>query len=311
MKNKNLFLVLLGIVILSVSCKDIVEMDLSNQSVVIIAPANNTQTPSSTQLFKWEELEGALEYQIQIVKPDFANIQQFVLDSTISSTEYMYSLLPGTYQWRIKALNGSSQSNYTTYNLTIDSTLDLSGQLVALGLPVNNHYTNTAVTNFSWGSLSNATHYIFQILNSSGGAVYTQTIAGPATSASYTFTAEGDYQWQVMAQNATSVSSPASRNISFDQTAPTAPSLSTPAANDTSSNPVFLSWTSDANAIMDSVFVYADTNLTVLVKDTVTSNQFLNYTGIAGQDYFWRVKSRDAAGNWGPFSLRRKFIINP
>ena len=143
----------------------------------------------------------------------------------------------------------------------------------------------------------------------SGVPIHTQTLT--ATAANYTFSADGNYQWRVLAQNGNSTSSAvnSTRNITIDRTAPAAPFPDTPAANDTASNPVILAWTRDASAIKDSIYVYADTNLTTLVTSALTYSQNLSFNGTIGQDYFWRVKSIDAAGNKSPYSVRRKFIV--
>ncbi|MFY9310324.1 MAG: hypothetical protein WAQ28_14865 [Bacteroidia bacterium] len=145
----------------------------------------------------------------------------------------------------------------------------------------------------------------------SGLPIHTQTLT--TTNTNYTFTSDGSYQWRVLAQNSNSTSSPvnSTRNIVIDRTAPQAPIPNSPSANDTASNPVNLTWTRDASATIDSVYIYADTNLTTLVSSTRTAEQNMNFNGTIGQDYFWRVKSLDAVGNKSSFSMRRKFIVVP
>lgn len=311
MKNKILISAISSIFFtLLYSCQDFIEVDLAKKSIIVLAPANNTASSSSSQLFWWEELKGADKYNLQIVKPGFSAVQQLILDSTITNNQFSYSLLPGVYQWRVRAMNNSSYTQYITYNLTIDSSLDLSSQWVSLMSPADNYSSNNYTHAFAWQSLMNADSYLFQILLS-GSVISTQTLA--TTTANYTFIAEGSYQWRVLAQNSnsTSLAANATRNISIDNTPPTAPVLTLPTANDTVSNPVNLEWTPDVSATMDSVFVYADTNLTVLVTSILTTNFSFSFTGTIGQDYFWRVRSRDAAGNWSAYATRRKFIIAP
>lgn len=311
MKNKILIPAIAGIVFtLLYSCQDFIEVDLAKKSIIVLAPANNTASSSSSQLFWWEELKGADKYNLQIVKPGFSAVQQLILDSTITNNQFSYSLLPGVYQWRVRAMNNSSYTQYITYNLTIDSSLNLSNQWVSLMSPADNYSSNIYTHAFAWQPLMNAESYLFQILLS-GSVISTQTLA--TTTANYTFIAEGSYQWRVLAQNSnsTSLAANATRNIIIDITPPTTPVLTLPTANDTVSNPVNLEWTPDVSATMDSVFVYADTNLTVLVTSILTTNYSFSFTGTIGQDYFWRVRSRDAAGNWSAYATRRKFIIAP
>lgn len=309
MKNKILIPAIVSIVFtLLYSCEDFIEVDLGRRSITVLAPANNTASSSSTQLFWWEDLKGADKYNLQIVKPNFSSVNQLILDSTITNNQFSYSLLPGVYQWRVRAMNSSSHTEYVTYNLTIDSSLNLSTQWVALMTPADNYSSNSYTHVFTWQPLNNSDSYLFQILLS-GSIINTQTLN--TTIANFTFTAEGAYQWRVLAQNSnsTSLAANATRNIIIDNTQPTTPVLTLPAANDSVPNPVNLEWTPDASATMDSVFVYADTNLTVLVISTLTTSISYSFTGTVGQDYFWRVRSRDAAGNWSAYSTIRRFFI--
>lgn len=311
MKNKILIPVILGIIFsLLYSCQDFIEVDLAKKSIIVLAPANNTASSSSSQLFWWEELKGADKYNLQIVKPGFSSVQQLILDSTITNNRFSYSLLPGVYQWRVRAMNNSSYTEYVIYNLTIDSSLNLSNLWVSLMSPADNYSSNSYTQAFTWQPLNNADSYLFQILLS-GSVIGTQTLT--TTTANFTFTAEGTYQWRVLAQNgnSTSLAANATRNIIIDNTPPAAPVLTLPATNDSVPNPVNLEWTADVSATMDSVFVYADTNLTVLVTSVLTTSLSYSFTGTVGQDYFWRIRSRDAAGNWSAYSTRRKFFIEP
>ena len=310
MKN-NLLLLLTGILLLSfTACQDLVEINLAKKNIVVLAPSDNTVSPNYIQTFWWEEVKGANSYNLQIVKPSFNSIQQLNLDTTITTTQFSHSLLPGIYQWRVRALNGSSNTEYAVYNLTIDSTLDLSNQWVILTSPGDNDSSSTASHTFSWQTLNNTDSYLFQVIIS-GLPIHTQTLTN--TNASYTFTDDGTYQWRVLAQNGNSTSSPvtSTRNITIDRTAPGTPQLLSPYANDTASNPVNLTWTRDASATKDSVYVYADTNLTTLVTSELTTSTNFNFNGTTGQDYFWRVRSLDAVGNKSAYSARRKFIVVP
>lgn len=310
MKDKfNTFLIACSLILLY-SCQDFIEVNLGKKAITIIAPANNTVSSNFSQTFWWDDIKGAENYNLQIVKPDFSSVQQLILDTTLTNNQFSFSLLPGAYQWRVRAMNNSSYTEYVIHNITIDSTQNLNNQGVALISPADNYSTNSLTHTFTWQAMSNADTYLFQILVT-GTAIHTQTLT--TTTVNYTFNAEGTFQWRVLAQNNGSTSSPlnATRTISIDTTIPTTPVLASPIADDTVSNPVNLMWTHDVSATMDSIFVFADTNLTVLVTSSLTSNENFSFTGTVGQDYFWRVRSVDAVGNWSAYSGRRKFIIVP
>lgn len=96
-----------------------VETDISLANVVLMTPANNTQLSPGTHTFKWETLKGADRYTLQIATPNFENAIQFILDSTLTKTSFDIKLTSNEYQWRVKAMNLTDETNYTTFNITV------------------------------------------------------------------------------------------------------------------------------------------------------------------------------------------------
>jgi hypothetical protein len=186
--------------------------------------------------------------------------------------------------------------------------MNLSGQNVLLISPGENFFSNNSDLTFKWQLMPTATNYLFQVL-SAGTVIHTQSLS--VDSASYSFLADGSYQWRVIAQNEQSSSAFATRDITIDNSVPTAATLLLPVHGDTVSNPVTLTWNSDASAIGDSVFIYADSSLIVLLEADYVISQSHTFSGTAGEDYFWRIRTRDAADNWSVYSAVRKFLIEP
>ncbi|MBA3971455.1 MAG: hypothetical protein H0X46_04815 [Bacteroidetes bacterium] len=314
MKNKIICCISLLVLYIGLySCRDFIEVELSGKSVVILAPTNNTQSPSYSQLFKWEELEGAESYQLQIVKPSFATIQQFVVDTNTTATQFSYTLQPGSYQWRIRGMNNSSHSEYVTYNLIIDSTLDLSSSVVLLISPNDNLNSNVMTRIFSWDDMPFADNYILQI----SGPVSTLE-STTATSASHAFTLEGTYLWKVYAQNSYSNSGYTTRTIIIDATAPAMPVPVFPLLDTITANPIPLQWNTsfgaDSSHIListanDSLFSSAPLKDTTILK-TGTSMTYNFYSAAIGAKYFWKVQDVDLAGNKSAYFARRRIIRN-
>ena len=122
MKRKNLSLIVFGaLIIFCLSCIDIFETDLTGETVETLAPSNNLSTSELSQKFWWNYITGALWYELQVVSPDFTNISSVKLDTTIEINNFQLSLQPGVYHWRVRALNGSSSSEYTENLFTITS----------------------------------------------------------------------------------------------------------------------------------------------------------------------------------------------
>ncbi len=103
------------------SCDDIIEVeDISNKTVTILAPTNNSMLTIDDVSFTWQTVEDAERYTIQIATPDFENAIQVVLDSTTTTTNISKTLSSGNYQWRVKAKNSDYETPYTTQNLSIE-----------------------------------------------------------------------------------------------------------------------------------------------------------------------------------------------
>lgn len=312
MKNKISVFILSAIcAMFLLSCEDFFEANLEKESIHILAPANGQETNISTITFWWNEVEGAEGYNLQIVSPTFSNITQLVLDTNITKNKFTCSLLPGTYQWKVNAYNNSSETDYMTYSLTIDSTADLTQQTILLTLPSNYDTTNQTLFAFMWDTLYNADDYRFEIWtpNFSGSNVVSVTLE----TGSFNYTLEeGAYEWGVRGQNSSTNTQYSKRTLYVDITNPNTPILLTPASNATLNDTVIdFSWshgTVTGSSIKDSLFIYTDSLMVnIKLQKYLNATTFSDSLGLGS--YFWRVRSIDAAGNYSNYGLLRKFNI--
>lgn len=105
---------------LCIGCEAILEEDISNQTVVLLAPAENTQLSEGDINFSWQVMDDATSYRIQVATPNFANATQLVLDLDTTETNASVMLTPGTYQWRVSASNSEYSTSYTTINFMVN-----------------------------------------------------------------------------------------------------------------------------------------------------------------------------------------------
>jgi hypothetical protein len=295
--------------IFAISCDDILEKDISKKHVQILAPPNGLVTSIATQTFWWQKVDGAGFYNLQIVKGEFNYITQLVLDTLIKDNRYIYSLNPGTYQWQVKAVNNDSETEFSTHTLVIDSSSSLTGITVILNLPLNNIVTNDNSIYFEWQSLYSADAYRFQIKDNSGIILF-DTLTASNTIAK-DFNTDGIYTWQVRAENSSSLTNYSSRILEFDETPPLEPyGLHSSDNNDILSAGIdSLYWSNDQQSVSDSLFIYSDSLVSTFLFESVTDTFFrIPGTFIVG-DYFWRLKSIDAAGNVSNYSNLEKFFI--
>jgi hypothetical protein len=309
---------LLLLFVLLSSCEhDFIEDDLSGITVSVIAPTDNDTVQSATPLFWWNEIDGARSYRVQIVYPDFYAPQQLLFDTAVEGDRFLPDLQPGlTYEWRIRPENGSSEGDWVIRTLTIDSTISLSNQSVVITTPATNGFSTAFSTvAFTWNQINSATYYRVEIINTSTSAVVVSTTV---TSTSYAYTlAQGSYEFNVRAENSNSFSPWSSRLFSVDQTAPVTPVLVAPTDNSFFTTPpttLTFDWTSDSDALIDSLFVSTDStfgNINVLQLALSASQGGYNWTGaLSGTVYFWRVRSTDAAGNISNYSATYRFDVN-
>lgn len=313
-KYINHIFILCFIAILTACTKDFIVKDIKNDTVDVIAPANNLKTPNNSITFWWNELDGAETYNLQIVKPSFSSIIQLIVDTTITGNKFNHTFTPGTYEWRIKASNGGGSTAYTTRTLVIDTTSNLHYVTVSLITPAANYKTSSFTTLFSWNILPAATSYNLRVTDPNG---FETIINTSNTTYTLSFTLPGTYSWKVQGQNAFTLSNFSEiRSFKIDNVAPAPPGFTFPAANGSATLLDSLKWVRNSNDVMfDSLFMSTDSfssqivhmeihALKIAISDVVPS---LSGGGVY---YFWRLKSIDSTGNRSVLSVPKKFKLN-
>ena len=319
---KAVLMVLLALSI--VGCKDVIEEDISNENVVVIIPQNNITLTSNNVHFKWEELEGASHYNLQLVEPSFDAIQTFILDSNITGTNFYQILDPGDYEFKVRAENGAYETAYTgPYSFTVDSVSDLAGQLVPLASPVDMHYTNLTDFTAAWQSLFAADYYEFQIRSgqdfNTGSVIFTESNIYGLTYATTTgpLSIEGYYSWGVKGINQSSQSDYNSHVIGADFTVPNDVIITTPVdAYSATTDTVTFHWNYGIDPgtvnspISYSMHLGNDINFTTYTEYTSTVDS-VTVNDIPTGTYYWRVYALDEAGNQSVYYSNSHSLIIP
>jgi hypothetical protein len=293
--------------------KDFIVEDISKKSLVINAPANNTATTLNQVTFWWDELDGAEKYNLQIVKPDFSNAVQLMLDTNITVNKFNYTFKPGKYQWRVKAANAGHSTTFQVFNIQIDTTSDLSEQLVGLLSPANGAITGNTLITFNWSPITVANKYRLQInsgliLDTIFTAKTSLTFGVPALKNSNT-----TFTWNVKAINDFSESqfNSTANTFTVDLKGPSVPVLTAPNDGTIVAITDSLKWNHGSDVKYDTVYV-ADDSLFVSVtalRIDVNRIPVSEFGRPVGATYWWRVRSFDVYGNASTNSLTRKFKI--
>jgi hypothetical protein len=307
MKHTKFFLLTIAAgIFLLYSCEDFIEANLSKQSINLISPPNNYVSEKFTLTFKWEDLKGAENYKLQLFKINPLNSQQlFIIDTNVHIAHFGYTLDPGSYKWQVRGENNSSKTEYTTAYFKVDSSTNLSNQLVKLITPADNSFSDKLDQTFTWVAMPTATSYVFKINNE------LHTVL--TTSITYQFSKTGTYTWSVFAENTISKSKTSQATIIIDTLKLLPPTLQKPVNNDTLSLnqlPVSLEWASVNNAAKYNVQISENSTFNAIVKDTVTSNTFIKAYVSRMKYFYWKVRSISSSGIKGEYSPAYIFRVN-
>lgn len=321
MKNLSVFrsistlaILCLFLIIFFVGCKEFVEPSITKSSVMLLAPASKTESTLYNQTFWWEPVEDALKYRLQLVSPNFDHTLILVLDTLVETNKFNYTLEPGSYEWRVRAENGSSNTAYTKSTFFIYAST-IKDQKVQLQLPINNTLTNQSSNIFAWLGLFGADKYNLQIDTNNFVDENKLFLNETLVDQEFIVNFERDklYKWRVKAKNDTAESKWSNvQQITFDKTPPVAVSLTSPANNELLTKPVTLRWSATTTASKYQLYLYkTDTRTPYGAKFplTLTATSYSFTDGISAERIYWEVRAIDEAGNVGPYSELRSFVI--
>ena len=302
------------VLVMVFGCTDVLEQDLDEDQITLLAPADNLVTTEVSQVFWWEASDEVTGYRIRVVSPSFDSIARLVIDEPITEGLTFETTLPaGVYQWTVVGTNSFSETTPIARNLTIldDSTQNLITQTILLVGPEENQSQSDSMVSFLWQEVEVASNYRIQIATPdfSNSSFIIEDLIVDSDNYS-TNLPEGDYQWRVRGENDTSVTPYSTGTFFIDNSAPTAPILNAPADRDTVSSPVIISWSIDESSTQDTLYIYSDSLLNDLVLQVGLSETSYTFTNAILDRYFWRLRSVDSAGNVSSFSSPRSFHVN-
>lgn len=134
--NKLLLLALL----LCVGGCEILETDISEKQVRVIAPADRTVVTAGEVAFRWKAVEHAAGYELTVVTPTFDDAQRVVADTVIYADTLArrygcrIALDEGRYAWSVRGFNGGYATRTEQRFLTVIPSGE-SGEPEEPGLP--------------------------------------------------------------------------------------------------------------------------------------------------------------------------------
>ncbi len=282
-----------------------IEVDISDEIIVLTAPSEGSELDTNPVIFSWEELETAENYVLQIATPNFENPAQIVVDISLAENSSEQTLVDGTYQWRVKGVNSVSETDFTTASFTmqIDGSNDISDQTVLLIAPSNGSELNDSDISFNWEAVPYAENYKLQIATPNFDNPTQVLVDEMLTETSFDHTfIEGSYQWRVKAINSSSETNYTTSsftvllNVGNDISGELVSLIAPSNGSVLDINPITFTWNSVPFA-EDYVLQIATPNFTnptqVVVDETLTETS--STQSLEDGNYQWRVKARNSS----------------
>jgi hypothetical protein len=314
-KTTNILLTFL--VLFAYSCDDIIEEDISNDTILTISPVEGAVIEGNTAQFFWQTIDGADNYRIQVMSSN----QALVVDSLVTTTNLGLVLNPGDYQWRIKGENFAYATEYTfPINFTMVTSDDLTNQTVELLTPSGNFYTNETNLILTWSPIVTADSYSLDVIKINGGeqTILQETnLEQPNYSlSSLTLSEDAEYTWKIKAVNQISESAFSERSIFIDRETPGQPALVAPIDLEIFDTfTILFNWINGSESgniqstKINTFEISTDINFGSIIFSEAISNNSIQVTFDNSGTYYWRVRTSDEAGNVGPYSAVRTLDI--
>lgn len=171
--------------------------DLAEQVVVLTFPTNNEPLNTMSITFTWDTITYADDYRFELATPDFSGTV-LVSGEVLTNNSYSYTFTDeGTYQWRVKAQNELTNSEYTTYTFLIDTT---APAMPVISSPADEASLMDSTVTMSWTRPADTGSSLFDSLFIYVDSLEVNTIkAVKTTSTGYTmdFYRDSTYYWKV------------------------------------------------------------------------------------------------------------------
>jgi hypothetical protein len=194
MKRISLYM-LIPAIFWMMACDDILEQDIEDSKVVLVAPGDSVSLQQSEVTFLWEPVNGAGGYLLQVVSPSFTAPAAIRLDTFVLANRFTYSLPAGAYSWRVSAENSAYYTPYFYRSFTVLDSTDHKATVQGLSLlsPANAHVTANSAVKFSWNKHPDVEEYMLKISGAADISAYLKD-----TVVSLNLTAFDDtLRWQV------------------------------------------------------------------------------------------------------------------
>ena len=292
---------------------------------ILALPENNASDSVLFQTFTWtastDNLSGIDCYQIQI-DDEVSFTSPYVHENTaVTDNSYSYTFSANdNYYWRVRAKDNAGNWGEWADNFKLEI-LAPPGQPTLIS-PANGTKDNGSTPTFQWMCGSNADNHRLLVDNDPDFLSPEDNIPLGATDNTWTKPALGypdeNYSWKVIAINAAGENSSSVWTFVVDTVPPGKPTLVSPENNAVKYQILpfteSFKWTQPPeNSLPLTYHIQIDneagfTSPYVHENMAVSDNSY-SYTFTSEGTYYWRVRAKDAANNWGAWADNFKLAI--
>ena len=275
-------------------------------------PGSFTYTNDNTPSFYWTTASGAYSYQIQISRDLFFSL--IFLESTSTNTYYtpVTVFTDGDYWWRVRAIDraGNAGTWSTIWLISVDT---VPPGTATPTTPTDDSQINDNTPFLEWDPATGGYQYEIQISTDAGFSIVVTDLIIGNTNYTTSILSDDVYYWRIRAIDQAGNIGGWSEVFQFtvDTVGPDQVPLYLPgnsvALNDSTPQ---LQWYILSDAVEYQILVDTDDLFASPLITEITSKTFLDLSVLADGDYYWMVRARDEAGNWGSWSTIWSFTID-
>ena len=287
----------------------------------LISPIDGSNINESEPNLNWNSPAGATLYHLQV--DENSTFSSPIINNFPFSSNYVPDLTDNTYFWRVRA--SDAVGNWSDWSSVWSFTIDSSSSCSTPGIPIlvepyDGATTNDNTPEFVWESVSDSNLNHIQIDdNSNFGSPLFNTELAITQFTPTSILENATYYWRVRGHNTSGDcnvygvwSSVWTVTIDTDTIPPDAPTLVSPGnGTTTSDNTPSFNWNSPSGAVIHQLQVDdGSTFFSPLIDYTTSNSNYTHYSGLNDDLYYWRVRARDAGGNWSDWSIAWGFLID-